>query len=148
MLEHLRLKEECNNLQYEYNCQLETIDQIVVLISSEDFAFSQMDEQKIDYTIEYCHSLERQASEIAEALQKARKEGTEAVMREKEKRIKCEYTIEQLKQKWKDYQQKKTFFKSCYNEQSIQAVIDDMVQKETLLRESIYTQQEKCEALK
>lgn len=40
MLEHLKLKEECNILQYQYNSQLENLDQLVGLISSDYFAFS------------------------------------------------------------------------------------------------------------
>ena len=42
-----------------------------------------------------------------------------------------------LRQRNKDCEKRKDFFKSCYNEEQIEQVIDDMLQKEHSLREQI-----------
>lgn len=52
-----------------------------------------------------------------------------------------------LRQRNHDYEKKKNFFKSCYNEESIAGVIDDMLEKEHQLRAEISLQIERNESL-
>jgi len=52
-----------------------------------------------------------------------------------------------LRQRNQDYEKKKNFFKSCYNEESITGVIDDMLEKEHQLRTEISLQIERNESI-
>lgn len=55
-------------------------------------------------------------------------------MQEKEKQIEIEYNVRLLTERSRDAEQKSNHFANCYNEESIKAVIDDMLLKEHALR--------------
>lgn len=59
------------------------------------------------------------------------------MMAEREKQIQIEFSVKLLKERAGDYQQKTNYFSSCYNEDSIQSVIDDMLLKEHALRKEL-----------
>jgi hypothetical protein len=63
-----------------------------------------------------------------------KREGVEALLGEREKQIQLEYNVRLLRERAKDHQQKESYFASCYNEDSIRSVIDDMLLKEHSLR--------------
>jgi hypothetical protein len=79
---------------------------------------------------------------LRQAIEKGKREGNERAALEREKRTRLEYEVRLLRERKSDQSKKESYFKGFYDEERIQAVIDDMLQKEDSLRTQIAEQEE------
>lgn len=80
--------------------------------------------------------------QLRQEIEEGRRESGERVGREKERRIRLEYEVRLLRERKGDQAKKEGYFKGFYDEERIQEVIDDMLQKEDSLRTQIAQQEE------
>jgi hypothetical protein len=90
--------------------------------------------RKVVTIIDYCREIEVEITRRNLDLEAHRKTVQQEYEVEKEKRIQCEYNVKLLRERSQDEEKRKDFFRSCYNEERIQTVIDDMLDKEDSLR--------------